>query len=82
VLRRRHHDDLVHDIGDEEATRRAFEHLARAYEAAAEDHARRAMVLEQRGDLLEAEQERRRSRVKHRLARAAVDGHFEGSHSA
>jgi hypothetical protein len=79
VLRRRHHDELVHDISDDEATRRAFEHLARAYEAAAEDHARRAMVLEQRGDFLGAEQERRRCRVKHRLARAAVDGRFEGS---
>jgi hypothetical protein len=77
MLRRRHHDDLVHDISDDEATRRAFQHLARAYEAAAEDHARRAVVLEQRGDLAGAEQERRRSRVKQRLARAAVDGRFE-----
>ena len=59
-------------------TERAFLHLARAYEQAAEDHARRAMVLEQRGDGEGAEHERRRCRVKRRLARAAVDGRFEG----
>jgi hypothetical protein len=77
MSRRRVVDELRY-VDTETATQRAYLHLARAYEAAAEDHARRAMVLEQRGDLEGAEHERRRCRVKHRLARAAVDGRHEG----
>jgi hypothetical protein len=77
VARRRHHDDLVHDTDHQDATQRAYRHLARSYEEAAQEHARRAMELELRGDRTGAEKERRRSRVKLRLARAAVDVRFE-----
>jgi hypothetical protein len=77
VARRRHFDELIHDAQREDATQRAFMHLASSYEDAAQEHARRAELLELRGDLSGAEQERRRCRVKLRLARAAVDGRFE-----